>query len=233
MNPEDSPVIDDNSSNVSGTTLPGALIANVWCVQTDLSRDHRLSRRITRLDSATLPRGDYALVGDADSDMPPLLSVVKCQAINDLSKGQPNVPNGHDMPSRKDVGKLHHCSSTFSHQISPIPELSTPSPSSPVTPDLIKDSSTSAEEGYSSQPRTSDSAPSAWSGPTSNSSPPSGEEITMVLDVLAAPLPKSTLAPETTESSSLPSQKDVSASKLDVNAPSRLRVTPTEQRRPG
>lgn len=229
MDPGDSPVLDDNSSNVSGTTIPGALMANVWCVQTDQSRDHRLSRRITRLDSATLPRGDYALMGDDNSDMPPLFSVVKCQAINDLSKGQPNVQSGHDIPSRKDVGRPHHCSSTFSHRISPIPELSTPSPSSPVTPDLIKDSSTSAEEGYSPQPSTSDSAPSAWSGPTSNYSPPSGEEITMVLDVLAAPLPNSPLAPETTESSSLPSQKDVPATKSDVNTPSRLQVTPTEQ----
>lgn len=233
VNLGDSPVLDDSSSTVSGTTLPDSLIANVWCVQTDQSRDHRLSRRITRLDSATLPNGDYALMRDGDSDVPPippLLSVVKCQAINDLSKGLSNLPRGiHDIPSREDVGRPH-CSSTFSHQISPIPELSTPNPSNPVTPDLVKDSSPSADGGSSSQPQTSDSAPSAWSGPTSNSSPPSGEEITSVLEVFSAPLPNSKLAPETTESSSRPSQTDVPSSELDVSVPSGLRVP---QYRPG
>ena len=234
VNPGDSPVLDDNSSNVSGSTLPGALIANVWCVQTDQARDHRQSQRITRLDSATLPNGDYALMGDGDSDVPPippLPSVAKCQAINDRFKGLPNLPRGiHDIPSREDGGKPHHRSSTFSHQFSPIPELSTPNPSNPVTPDLIKDSSPSADGGSSSQPQTSDSAPSAWSGPTSNSSPPSGEEITNVLDVFSAPPPISKLAPETTESPSPPSRTDVPASELDVNAPPILRAP---QYRPG
>src|ERR1700691_1414894 len=76
VNPGDFPLPDDSASIVSGTTLPCSLVANVWCVQTDQSRDHRLSRRITRLDSATLPSGDFALMslkcaglgnGDGDS----------------------------------------------------------------------------------------------------------------------------------------------------------------------
>ncbi|KAF8270026.1 hypothetical protein EI94DRAFT_1699069 [Lactarius quietus] len=230
VNPNDSPVLDDdNSSAVSGTT---ALIANVWYVQTDQSRDHRLSRRITRLDSATLPAGGYSLMEVGDSDVhpvPPLLSVVKSQTINDLSKDQSNVPSG---TPREDTRMPRHCSSTFSHPISPIPELSTPNTSNPVTPDLVKDSSPSAEGGSSPQPQTSDSAPSAWSAPASNSSPPSGEDISMVLDVLSGPLPSSKLAPETTESSSLTSQKGVPASELDVNAPSGLRVSIKEHRRP-
>ncbi|KAH9077663.1 hypothetical protein EDB83DRAFT_2345180 [Lactarius deliciosus] len=190
LNPGDSPALDDGASIVSGTTLPGALIANVWCIQTDQTRDHRLSRRITRSDSATLPSADYAFMSSkcADGDLdvppvPPLLSAVARGTVNDLAKGQSNMPSGSRdvlreetlIPSREDMGKRHH-----SHQISPIPELSTPTPSNPVTPDLIKDSSTSAE-GSSSQPQTSTSAPSAWSGPTSSSTPPSGEEITMTL----------------------------------------------------
>ncbi|KAH9035022.1 hypothetical protein EDB85DRAFT_2143993 [Lactarius pseudohatsudake] len=239
LNPGDSPALDDGASIVSGTTLPGTLIANVWCIQTDQSRDHRLSRRITRSDSATLPSADYAFMSSkyADGDLdvppvPPLLPAVGSRTVNDLAKGQSNMPSGSRdtlreenlIPSREDMGKRHH-----SHQISPIPELSTPSPSNPVTPDLIKDSSTSAEGGSSSQPQTSSSAPSAWSGPTSSSTPPSGEEITMVLDDFSAPLPNSKLAPEMTESSSL---SDVPASELDVIAPSGLRVLLTAQRQP-
>lgn len=230
VNPGDSPVHDDNSSTVSGSTLPGALIANLWCVQTDQSRDRHLSRRITRLDSATLPTRDYTIMRDGDSDtslVPPLRSVVKCQAINDLSKGQSNVPSGiHDIPTQEDMGKPHHYSSPISHQISPIPELPTPNPSNPATPDLT---SSSADGGSSSQPQTSDSAPSAWSGPTSNSSPPSGEEIIMVLDVLSAPPPDSKLAPEAKETTSLPFQIEVPTSELDVNVSSGLRVPHTEQ----
>ncbi|KAH8981937.1 hypothetical protein EDB86DRAFT_3086639 [Lactarius hatsudake] len=239
LNPGDSPALDDGASIVSGTTLPGTLIANVWCIQTDQSRDHRLSRRITRSDSATLPSADYAFMSSkgADGDLdvppvPPLLPAVACRTVNDLAKGQSNMPSGSRdtlreenlIPSREDMGKRHH-----SHQISPIPELSTPGPSNPVTPDLIKDSTTSAEGGSSSQPQTSSSAPSAWSGPTSSSTPPSGEEITMVLDDFSAPLPNSKLAPEMTESSSL---SDVTTSELDVIAPSGLRVLLTAQRQP-
>ncbi|KAI9463988.1 hypothetical protein BJY52DRAFT_1165824 [Lactarius psammicola] len=250
LNPGDSPTLDDSASVVSGTTLPGALIANVWCIQTDQSRDHRLSRRITRSDSATLPSDDYAFMsskcaelgnGVGDSDVPPvpaLLPPATCRTINDLTKGQSNMPSGpHDIlreenvTSREDVGKPHR-PSTLSHQISPIPELSTPSPSNPVTPDLIN-SSTSADEGSSSQPQTSDSAPSAWSVPASSSTPPSGEEITMVLDIFSAPLPNSKLVPEMTESSSFPSQIDNPASEPDANAPSGLRAPLTAQYQPG
>lgn len=227
----------DNSS--ASDTLPGALIANMWSVQTDLSHDHHLSGRITRLDSATLPTRDYTILRDGGSDTPPvrpLLSVVKCtcQAINDLSNGQSKVPCGiHDIPTQEDMEKPHHYSSTISRQISPITELLTPNPSNPVTPDLTKDSCTSADGGSSSQLQTSDSAPSAWSGPTSNSSPPSGEEITMVLDVLSAPPPNSEPASEATETTSLPSQIDVPVSELDVNGSSGLRITLTKQCQPG
>ncbi|KAI9438229.1 hypothetical protein H4582DRAFT_247631 [Lactarius indigo] len=220
LNPGDSPALDDSASIVSGTTLPGTLIANVWYIQTDQSRDHRLSRRITRSDSATLPSGDFAFMSSkyADGDLPPvpsLLPAVACRTVNDLDK--------------EDMGKRHHCSNTFSHQISPIPEILTPSPSNPVTPDLVKDSSTSAEGGSSSQPQTSDSAPSAWSGPTSSSTPPSGEEITMVLNNFSAPLPNSKLAPGMMGS---PSQIDVPANELDANASSGLRVPLTGQYQP-
>ena len=224
VNPEDSP-----ESLVSGITLPGALVANVWYVQTDQPRDHRLSRRITRLDSATLPSDDFALMSskfgglgnrDRDSDPPPVppISAAKFRAKgrSEISSGSPDaLCEERVTPSTEGIGKSHHS------QISPILELSTPSPSNSVTPDLIKDSSTSADEGTSSQPQSSKSAPSAWSGSASGSTPPSGEEITMLLDILSAPRPNSKLASEIT---------DVPASELDANEPSGLRVPLAEQR---
>lgn len=214
-------------------SIPGALLTNVWCVQADQPREYRQSRRITRLDSATLPSGDFALMsskcvglgnGDGDSDLPPVppLSVVKCCTINDLTNGQSNMPSdSHDTlrevnvtPSREDS---RHRLGTFSHQISPIPELSTPCFLNAMTPDLIKDSSSSADGRSSSQPQTSDSAPS------SSSTPPSGEEITMILDVFSAPLPDSKLASEMT---------DVPASELGATEAPGLRAALTEQRQP-
>lgn len=55
----------------------------------------------------------------------------------------------------------------------------------------------------------------------------------MVLDVLSAPPPNSELAPQASETTSLPSQIDVPASEPGVNASSSLRVPLTEQGQPG
>ncbi|KAI0299422.1 hypothetical protein B0F90DRAFT_619583 [Multifurca ochricompacta] len=135
--------------------------------------------------------------------------------IPPLREPDPGKPQGLTSPSQ---------------QFSPIPELSTPNLSNPATPDLVKDSSPSAG-GRSSdvQPQTSctsDSAPSAWSGPLSTSSPPSGEEITMVLDVFSASPPNSQPAAEQRESSPSP------RSQAKEESPS-SRASLAAHRRPG
>ncbi|VDB83151.1 unnamed protein product [Peniophora sp. CBMAI 1063] len=78
---------DDDASVISGITLPGALIGNAFSVsgaEQSARLDGRLSRRITRIDSATLPRGDHPLLHqpvarrsslpefEADKDAPPV-----------------------------------------------------------------------------------------------------------------------------------------------------------------
>jgi hypothetical protein len=213
MNPRESPVVDDGSSVVSGITLPGTLIANVWTHQADQPH-HQPSRRITRIDSAILPVGDnlfmksptYRCSGTSNGDreslvppLPPLPASINGITSSPLASEQSKVDvplgdNGEsnsrgqllsEMTVSENVG-----SASKSSQISS-DDLITSEPSDTGTPDLIKDSATSVEGASPDmQPDTSsssDSAPSAWRRPVSRLSPASGEELIMVLNVFPAP----------------------------------------------
>ncbi|KAI0301251.1 hypothetical protein BC826DRAFT_1101883 [Russula brevipes] len=217
--PGESPIVDDGASAISGITLPGTLIANVWTLHTDQPRDHRVSRRITRMDSATLPAGDNPFTGSPARNssrlsnrdngnslvppMPPLPAGINSAATSrptsepgkgDAALGDsvpPNLQSSSRDESSQETTDVQVFSSCESSQISPIAEPTAAEASGSGTPDLIKDSPTSADGGSSdAQPETSPSefTPSAWSGPASGSPPPSGQEITMVLDAFP-PLP--------------------------------------------
>lgn len=210
LKPGESPILEDTASAVSGISLPATLIVSGWTTQTDQSRDRHLSRRITRLDSATLPVDPFLQQysglsnGDRECHVPPV--PVPIGASPELSNRYTTeqVKGDVDMGDRVlSTGEGKSCdqllpettvSEVFnaykSLPTSHIVELPTPDPSDSETPDLIKDSSTSADGGSSdAQPNTSstsDSASSAWSGPQYSSSPASVGKITKILDVFPA-----------------------------------------------
>jgi hypothetical protein len=186
VNPRDSPVLEDTASAVSGISLPAALITNVWTTQTDQPRDRHLSRRITRLDSATLPvdpflqkyselfngDGEFHVGVNAEAASQPMSE----QGKGDVGSGdkiQAGNRNSRDQLLKGTTASENVFSACKPPQTSPITELTTPDPSDSGTPDLIKDSFTSVDGGSSdAQPNTSatsDSASSAWSGPRSSS----------------------------------------------------------------
>ena len=216
-NPRESPVVDDTSSVVSGITLPGALIANLWTLQPD-QLHHQPSRRITRIDSAILPVGDNTFTqslmrqysrtsnGDGEPLVPPLPAlpagidgVTTGLRTSEQSKGDvillDNVQTTRESNSRDQLPLETTTSESVGSpskppQISPTDE-STTELSDTGTPDLIKDSATSAEGGSSdTQPdssSSSDSAPSAWRLPVSRLTPASGEELIRVLNFFPTP----------------------------------------------
>jgi hypothetical protein len=195
INYGDSPVLEDTASAISGITLPATLITNVWTTQTDQPRDRHLSRRITRLDSATLPVDPFLQKysglnnGDREFLVPPMPLPI---GINAEAASRPTSERGKgdvDLGDKVQTGerssrdlRLPTPEKVFgarkslqASQTSLITEVTTPDPSDSGTPDLIKDSSTSAEGGssdaQSNTTTTSDYASSAWSGPRSSSSP--------------------------------------------------------------
>lgn len=222
LKPGDSPVLEDTASAVSGISLPATLIVSGWTTQTDLSRDRHLSRRITRLDSATLPVDPFLQHSglsnrDRESLVPPLPLPIGAS---------PELTNRYTTEQAKDdvdLGEGKLCdrllpettvpevfSAYKSLPTSHIVELPTPDPSDSGTPDLIKDSSTSADGSSSdAQPSTSttsDSASSAWSGPQYSSSPASVGKIARILDVFPATPSDRKLPSEESNTLSLPSQ---------------------------
>jgi len=237
-----SPVNDDSSSAMSSVSLPGVLIANVWTVQGDQAHHHRLSRRITRLDSATLPIEDYPLTnsstqnGDGEPSLPslPLLPA----SINGASTSRPTSDGDRSNASFGETSsefQLLRVATTSlgigkSYQISPITELPTPDASDLGTPDLITDSSISAKGGSQPDPSaTPGSELSVWSGPASTTSPTSGEEITMLLERLSSNPSRRNFA-EGCEAPSTPNQASVPEREGNGDE---ARPLLTEQRRTG
>ena len=234
LKPVDSPVIEDTASSVSGISLPATLIISGWTTQTDLSRDRHLSRRITRLDSATLPVDPFLQQyselsnGDRESHVPPVPLPIGAspQPTNRYTTEQDkgDVDLGDKVLS---TGKVKSCDQLLpettvevfnaykSLPTSLIVELPTPDTSDSGTPDLVKDSSTSADGGSSdAQPNTStasDSASSAWSGPQYSSSLASAGEITRILDFFPATPSDPKLPSEESNPLSLPSQAGLPA----------------------
>jgi len=176
---------------------------------TDEPRDRHLSRRITRLDSATLPVDPFLQYagfskGCGESHIPPMPLPIGAtpelanRFTTEQSKGDANLSdnvlstgekNSCDQLLPETTASEKMFSACKSPQTSLIVELPSPDPSDSGTPDLIKDSSTSADGGSSDAPlytsTTSDSA-SAWSGPQSSSSSASMGKITKILDVFPA-----------------------------------------------
>jgi hypothetical protein len=227
-NLRESPVGDDGASTVSGITLPGVLFANVYTVQAD-QPNGSLSRRITRMDSAILPVRDisfmksptrqYSGISNCDgvslehplSLLPgvngpassrPTSEQGKASSVSDDSVRTTRKYNSHDQllmerTASECVGRASQPS-----QFSPICESSTPERSDMGTPDLIKDSSTSADGG-SSEPQPNSSSSSDWLIPSASLSPALGEESVRVLDFFPLP-PNSGASVEGSGSSSFP-----------------------------
>jgi hypothetical protein len=228
LKPGNSPVLEDAESTVSGISLPATLIVNGWTTLTDQPRDRHLSRRITRLDSATLPVDPFLQKysglsnRDRESHPPPLpigaSPVLASRFTTEQGKGDVGLGdkvlstgdrNSCDQLLRETTASEKVFSTCKSSQTSLVVELPTPDPSDSGTPDLIKDSSTSAGGSSDTQPNTSttsDSALSAWSGPQSGSSPASVGEIRRILDVFPATPSDHKLPSEESNALSLPSQ---------------------------
>jgi hypothetical protein len=178
---------------VSGITLPGALITNVWAVHAD-QHHQQPSRRITRIDSAILPAGDHPFLksptrqsstGDGESLIPPLPPLPA--GISGVASGPPMDEQDKDNTASGDnLQTTEECNSQARDQ-----PLTTPDePSDMGTPDLMDSSTSAGELSDNMQPDTSsssDTAPSAWRRPVSRLSPVSGEELIMVLNVFPAP----------------------------------------------
>ncbi|KZV74971.1 hypothetical protein PENSPDRAFT_731933 [Peniophora sp. CONT] len=159
---------DDDASVISGITLPGALIGNSFSVggaEQSARFDGRLSRRITRIDSATLPRGDHPLLHqpvtrrsslpefEPDEDAPPVPPLP--QALSRPDSGI--YPSSSTKSSRRGSRQLlppetppiataHRASQRLQpaeghapHRISRISEASTPSAISPAISSLTPD----------------------------------------------------------------------------------------------
>ena len=151
---------DDDASVISGITLPGALIGNSFSVsgaEQSARLDGRSSRRITRIDSATLPRGDHPLLHqpvarrsslpefEADKDAPPV-PPLPSQAVNRPDSGIYPGPNQSRRNSRQllppetpPIANIHRASQRLQppeghamHRVSRITEASTPSAVSPA-----------------------------------------------------------------------------------------------------
>ncbi|KAI9513451.1 hypothetical protein F5148DRAFT_1278823 [Russula earlei] len=256
--PGHSPVHDDGASVVSDVTLPGAFIANVWAVHADHPH-HRFSRRITRLDSATLPIGENPFMnsptqkqsrlstGDGEFHVP--LIAPRPAGVNDTPTNQPASQDKADIVSADKVDEgspqdkpleKESSEATFVSRgkpCSPITELPTPDVSEAGTPDLIKDSSTSAEEDGSSSDAQPDmsaspgSAPSAWSGLASSTSPGSG--INTLLERFPS-LPSASEAglPASSPTSSPARERNPGGSRNAMLAAQRRRGSTADARRP-
>ena len=243
LKPGDSPVLEDTASAVSGISLPATLVVSGWTTQTDQSRDRHLSRRITRLDSATLPVDPFLLQqysglsnGDRESHVPvPLPMGASPELTNRYTTEQ---AKGEDDKALS-TGEGKSCdqllpettvSEVFnaykSLPTSLIVELPTPDPSDSGTPDLIKDSSTSADGGSSdAQPNTSStsgSTSSSWSGPRYSSSPASVGKITRILDVFPETPSDPKLPSEESNTLSLPSQASLPTGERNDGSPKLL-----------
>lgn len=201
----ESPILEDTASAVSGISLFAAFTAHA---QTDQPRDRHLSRRITRLDSATLPidpffqRNSGFSNGDGDVPPMPLPTGFSAEAASQPMSEQ-GVGDRVQTAERNSRDQLSRETAALEKVFSAV-DPSDPSDSG--TPELT---SSSADGGSSdTQPNTStssDSASAAWSGPLSSSLAFRGESA-MIIDAFPS-IPSHTKLPfEVSASSSLPSQ---------------------------
>lgn len=185
----ESPTVEDTGSAVSGISLFAAFTADT---QTDQPRDRHLSRRITRLDSATLPVDPFfqkypGLDSEDEEFHVPPMPLPPC--VNAEAAGRPTREQGQgDVDLGDKVQTVERNSrDQLSRETAVLEKVfsaaTTPNSSDTGTPDLT---SSSAEGGSSDvQPNTSttsDSASSAWLGPLSSSSPAFREDSAKLLD---------------------------------------------------
>lgn len=154
-----SPMDSENMSAISGTTLARALIGNSFILSSS-DRGSRYRSGMTRQDSATLPRGDHLLMEVAlardsgrDSIVPPVpplpsgsgvllldqarTSVIqdKEQKSSDASASTIESPSSGAYYSSPDI--IMH--SGLSRRISRISEVPSPAPTTPMSPESIRD----------------------------------------------------------------------------------------------
>lgn len=154
-----SPMDSENMSAISGTTLARALIGNSFILSSS-DRGSRYRSGIARQDSATLPRGDHLLMEVAlarasgrDSIVPPVpplpsgsgvllpdqarTSVIqdKEQKPSDASASTMESPSSGAYYASPDI--IMH--SGLSRRISRISEVPSPVPTTPMSPESIRD----------------------------------------------------------------------------------------------
>lgn len=154
-----SPMDSENMSAISGTTLARALIGNSFILSSS-DRGSRYRSGMTRQDSATLPRGDHLLMEAAlaqdsgrDSMVPPvpplpsgsgvlLLDQARTSAVQDKEQKSPDVsasitesPSSGAYFASPDI--IMH--SGLSRRISRISEVPSPVPTTPMSPQSIRD----------------------------------------------------------------------------------------------
>ncbi|KAG1719039.1 hypothetical protein EDB19DRAFT_756396 [Suillus lakei] len=152
-----SPMDSDNMSAISGTTLARALIGNSFILSSS-DRGSRYRSGMTRQDSATLPRGDHLLTdlvraygSGRDSTVPPVpplpsgsgaplldqarASVQESQEPPDASASTTESPSSGAYYSSPDI--IMH--SRLSRRISRISEVPSPVPTTPMSPQSIRD----------------------------------------------------------------------------------------------
>lgn len=145
---------------ISGITLPGALIGNSFSVggsEQNARLDGRLSRRITRIDSATLPRGEHPLLHqpvarrsslpefEPDKDAPPVPPLPQASSRPDSgiypSSSKSSRPGSRQLlpPETPPIAnnirgsqRLQPAEGHAMHRVSRISEASTPSAISPA-----------------------------------------------------------------------------------------------------
>lgn len=154
-----SPMDSENMSAISGTTLARALIGNSFILSSS-DRGSRYRSGMARQDSATLPRSDHLLMEVAlardsgrDSVVPPvpplpsgsgvlLLDQARTSAVQDKEQKSPDTsastmesPSSGAYYASPDI--IMH--SGLSRRISRISEVPSPVPTTPMSPQSIRD----------------------------------------------------------------------------------------------
>ncbi|KAG2361088.1 hypothetical protein BDR07DRAFT_1410817 [Suillus spraguei] len=150
-----SPMDSENMSALSGTTLARALIANSFILSSS-DRGSRYRSGMARQDSATLPRGDHLLTEIAlarnsgrNSIVPPVPPLPSGSGVLLLDQSEMSaVPDEEQKSPDTTVPPLSEASygspdiimhSGLSRRISRISEVPSPAPTTPMSPQSIRD----------------------------------------------------------------------------------------------
>lgn len=154
-----SPMDSENMSAISGTTLARALIGNSFILSSS-DRGSRYRSGMARQDSATLPRGDHLLMEVAlarasgrDSIVPPVPPLPSGSGVLLLDQARTSIIQDKDQKSSDAGASIIESPSSgayytspdiimhsgLSRRISRISEVPSPAPTTPMSPESIRD----------------------------------------------------------------------------------------------